>query len=196
MNVLVNSYTTFSQVELVATAPPPASSDMRLLFWSSVVVSFSAAHILRHAFEDDEVKECGGWVSKGPQLVAGDGWVHLIAGCGGGTHLDSTTVGDPTDKNKIVIKSSQNGGVTWGRMKYVTPAGLTRQPQDALFQWHGHLPHKEQDHRSAVHAQPVGRLDEDEGQEVVPDHVQRQCQDLVHATRHHTCCRAVPPGGR
>ena len=44
---------------------------------------------LHDAFTDEEVKKCGGFISKGPSLVKGNGVLHIICGCGGSTHLDA-----------------------------------------------------------------------------------------------------------
>ena len=86
---------------------------------------------LHDAFTDEEVKKCGGFISKGPSLVKGNGVLHIICGCGGSTHLDAngTIVGDSTVKNTVVIKSSQDGGQTWGKMMWVSPVNSKGEPE-------------------------------------------------------------------
>ena len=44
---------------------------------------------LINIFTDDEVKKCYGKISKDPQFVSGNGWVHIVTACREGTEENS-----------------------------------------------------------------------------------------------------------
>ena len=87
---------------------------------------------LTKIYTDDEVKYCGGFISKGPNFAVGDGYVYTVNGCGRYRReaLNASTSSssrrrhlDSVAGHIIVFKSSSDGGKTWSNFQKVSGKG-------------------------------------------------------------------------
>ena len=82
-------------------------------------------------YTNDEVKYCGGFISKGPNFAVGDGYVYTVNGCGKerakALNASATSSSrrrlDSVAGHVIVFKSSGDGGKTWGNFQKVSGVG-------------------------------------------------------------------------
>ena len=94
-----------------------------------VAGSAGSGAALHNIYTDDEVKMCGGYIGKGPNLVSSGEWIHVSNGCGGGTDAatslrENGLVGDSVNRNVCIMKSSQDSGDTWTNFQVTTPGGI------------------------------------------------------------------------
>ena len=84
----------------------------------------------------NEIEICHHNIGKGPNLLAGDGFVHIVTGCAASSKAGATVglmtnasnrtdeLGDSVAGNVCIMKSSKNNGQDWEHFQVLTPNGL------------------------------------------------------------------------
>ena len=102
-------------------------------FFTLAIQNNQNNNTLINIFTEEEVKQCYGKISKDPQFVSGNGWVHIVTACREGTeginddnqnmHIQQQERRrrlDPINKNVCIMKSSKDGGYTWVNFQVIS----------------------------------------------------------------------------